>query len=45
VEIAPGAFWLQRYLSVADQRALVDQCRALVDGDVPAYVPVVRGGG
>jgi len=45
VEIAPGAFWLHRYLSVADQRALVDQCRALVDGDVPAYVPVVRGGG
>jgi len=45
VEIAPGAFWLQRYLSVAEQRALVDQCRALIDGDVPAYVPVVRGGG
>ena len=45
MEIAPGAFWLQRYVSVADQRALVDQCRALVDGDVPAYVPVVRGGG
>jgi DNA alkylation damage repair protein AlkB len=24
---------------------VVDRCRALVDGDVPAYVPVVRGGG
>src|SRR5438552_18735652 len=24
---------------------LVDRCRALVDGDVPAYVPTVRGGG
>ena len=45
VEIAPGAFHFARYLSAVDQRALVDQCRALVDGDVPAYVPVVRGGG
>ena len=45
MEIAPGAFHLNRYLSVGDQRALVDQCRALVDGAVPAYVPVVRGGG
>jgi alkylated DNA repair protein (DNA oxidative demethylase) len=45
VEIGPGAFHLQRYLTVADQRALMDQCRALVDGVVPAYVPVVRGGG
>jgi alkylated DNA repair protein (DNA oxidative demethylase) len=45
VEIGPGAFHLQRYLTVADQRALADQCRALVDGVVPAYVPVVRGGG
>lgn len=45
MEIAPGAFHLARYLTVADQRALADQCRALVDGAVPAYVPVVRGGG
>ena len=45
MEIGPGAFHFTRYLSVADQRALVDQCRALVDGPVPAYVPVVRGGG
>ena len=45
MEIGPGAFHLQRYLTVADQRALADQCRALVDGVVPAYVPVVRGGG
>jgi DNA alkylation damage repair protein AlkB len=45
VEIGPGAFHVQRYLTVVDQRALVDQCRALVDGAVPAYVPVVRGGG
>jgi alkylated DNA repair protein (DNA oxidative demethylase) len=45
VEIGPGAFHLERYLSVADQGALVAQCRALVNGAVPAYVPVVRGGG
>jgi len=45
VEIAPGAVHLQRHLSIGDQRALVAQCRALVDGAVPAYVPVVRGGG
>src|SRR4051794_19994314 len=45
VEIAPGAFHLPRYLDIAAQRALVDACRALVDGAVPAYVPVVRGGG
>jgi DNA oxidative demethylase len=45
VEIGPGAVHLQRWLSIDDQRALVAQCRALVDGSVPAYVPVVRGGG
>ena len=45
MEIGPGAFHFARRLPVADQRALVDQCRALVDGAVPAYVPVVRGGG
>jgi DNA alkylation damage repair protein AlkB len=45
VEIVPGAVHLSRHLPLADQRALVDRCRALVDGAVPAYVPVVRGGG
>jgi alkylated DNA repair protein (DNA oxidative demethylase) len=45
VEIAPGAFHARGYLSVDAQRALAGQCRALVDGAVPAYVPVVRGGG
>jgi len=45
VEIGPGAFHFARYLSSADQIALVNQCRALIDGPVPAYVPVVRGGG
>ena len=36
---------MPRYLSLDDQRALVAECRALVDGPVPAYVPTVRGGG
>jgi alkylated DNA repair protein (DNA oxidative demethylase) len=45
VEIAPGAFHLPHYLSIDRQRTLVEQCRALMDGPVPAYVPVVRGGG
>lgn len=45
MEIAPGAFHFPHYLSLERQRALVAECRALVDGAVPAYVPVVRGGG
>jgi DNA alkylation damage repair protein AlkB len=45
MEIAPGAFHLRRYLALDAQRALAHECRALVDGPVPAYVPVVRGGG
>src|SRR5438309_9782111 len=45
MEIAPGAFHLQRCLSLERQRAIADRCRELVDGAVPAYVPVVRGGG
>jgi alkylated DNA repair protein (DNA oxidative demethylase) len=45
VEIAAGAFHLPGYLTIDAQRELVAQCRGLVDGAVPAYVPVVRGGG
>src|SRR5262252_4452520 len=45
MEVAPGAVHLERYLTLDRQRMLADACRALVDGDVPAYVPVVRGGG
>src|SRR5438552_3575417 len=45
MEIAPGAFHFPRCLSLEEQRALADRCRALMDGDVPAYVPIVRGGG
>jgi alkylated DNA repair protein (DNA oxidative demethylase) len=43
--IAPGAFHLHRYLSLEAQRALLETCRVLLDGAVPGYVPVVRGGG
>jgi alkylated DNA repair protein (DNA oxidative demethylase) len=44
-EIAPGAFLLPKYLTVDAQRSLADECVALMNGPVPAYVPVVRGGG
>ena len=45
MELAPGAFHLSRFLSIDEQRRLVDRCGALLDGPVPAYVPTVRGGG
>jgi alkylated DNA repair protein (DNA oxidative demethylase) len=41
----PGAFHLRGWLPLDAQRALVRQCQSLIDGPVPAYVPVVRGGG
>jgi len=43
--IAPGAFHFPRYLDLARQKRLVEECRALIDGPTPAYVPTVRGGG
>ena len=45
MEVASGAHHLPHYLSLRDQCALSERCRAMIDGDVPAYVPVVRGGG
>jgi len=44
-QVAPGAHHLRQFLSIDEQRALVGQCRALLDGPVPGYVPIVRGGG
>ena len=44
-EVASGAFHFPRFLSLDRQKALVDRCRQLIDGDAPAYVPTVRGGG
>jgi alkylated DNA repair protein (DNA oxidative demethylase) len=45
MEIAPGAHHFQGWLTIERQRTLAGECRALVDGAVPAYVPIVRGGG
>jgi alkylated DNA repair protein (DNA oxidative demethylase) len=45
VQVAAGAFLLEHVLGLAEQRAVAATCRALLDSDVPAYVPVVRGGG
>ena len=45
MELAPGAFHFRRYLTLERQTALLGECRALIDGPVPGYVPVVRGGG
>jgi DNA alkylation damage repair protein AlkB len=43
--LRPGVFHLRHYLSLERQQDLARLCRALHDGEVPAYVPVVRGGG
>jgi alkylated DNA repair protein (DNA oxidative demethylase) len=45
MEVAPGAFHLKRHLSIEQQRTFAQACRELIDGEVPGYVPVVRGGG
>jgi DNA oxidative demethylase len=44
-ELAPGAIHLPAFLAVEAQQELVEQCRVLMDGETPAYVPTVRGGG
>jgi DNA oxidative demethylase len=44
-EFGPGAFHLRHSLPIEVQRALLSRCRVLMDGAVPAYVPIVRGGG
>jgi DNA alkylation damage repair protein AlkB len=44
VILGPGAFYLPQYLSIERQREIAELCRALIEGPVPAYVPVVRGG-
>ena len=45
MELPAGAIHLASYLGLDTQRALVAECQALIDGAVPGYVPVVRGGG
>jgi DNA oxidative demethylase len=45
VTIADGAVWLKQWLSVDEQRTLVERCRAIMNGPGGGYVPTVRGGG
>ena len=45
VTIAEGATWLRHWLSIDEQRALVAECRAIMEGPAGGYVPTVRGGG
>lgn len=43
--LCEGAMILRGWLSLDEQRALVEQCRAIMDGPAGGYVPTVRGGG
>src|SRR6476620_12773703 len=43
-EIAPGAMYLARHLTVDDQRAIAARCLALGSGPAGFYTPIVRGG-
>jgi DNA alkylation damage repair protein AlkB len=45
VELGPGVFHFPGFLAMATQCWLWRECEALVDGPVPAYIPIVRGGG
>jgi alkylated DNA repair protein (DNA oxidative demethylase) len=45
MSLGDGASHLVGYLTLERQRALAAWCGAVLDGDVPAYVPIVRGGG
>jgi DNA alkylation damage repair protein AlkB len=45
VDVAPGAVWLQHYLTGDEQRAIAGRAIALLDGPNGGYVPTVRGGG
>jgi len=44
-KISEGAFHLAGWLPIDRQRHIVQLCRALLEGEAPGYVPVVRGGG
>jgi alkylated DNA repair protein (DNA oxidative demethylase) len=45
MDLPEGAVHLASHLGIDEQRVLVGECRALLDGAVPGYVPIVRGGG
>ena len=42
---AGGIAWLREYLTIDEQRELVEKCRALMDAPAGGYIPTVRGGG
>jgi DNA oxidative demethylase len=44
MRIADGASHLSRFLTLERQREVRELCASLMDGDVPGYVPIVRGG-
>lgn len=44
LDVAEGAVWLKHWLPLETQKALVAECRALMDGPAGGYVPTVRGG-
>jgi len=45
IPIAEGAIWLKHWLSLDQQRALIDRCCGIMEGPSGGYVPTVRGGG
>ena len=45
VDVAPGAVWLQHYLTEDEQRSIAERAIGLLDGPNGGYVPTVRGGG
>jgi DNA alkylation damage repair protein AlkB len=44
VRLADGLVLFERRLAADEQRAAWSECRALADGPVPMYTPIVRGG-
>src|SRR5262245_53322791 len=44
MELQPGFFLFQQWLSPERQRRVWARCRELADGPVPMYTPTVRGG-
>ena len=44
MNLEPGLFLFQSFVTVEAQRSLWQTCRGLADGPVPMYSPTVRGG-
>src|SRR4029453_18368028 len=44
MQLEPGFYFFQNYLTADDQQRLWAACRALAEGPVPLYKPTVRGG-